>query len=97
MHRKNFFISFLHRKFLVGLEVKVLLKIYDVFLMKILGWIHFSLALWGLSLSNNLGNGMDNNFYDELKKFLNNIENPFRPVNMIFSVTRVMSQDVRQF
>ena len=44
-------------------------------------------------MSNNLGNGMDNNFYDELKKFLNNIENPFRPEGDIFTVKILTSQN----
>ena len=61
--------------------------------MKILGWIHFSLALWGLSLSDNLGNGMDNNFYDELKKFFNNIENSSSPASTIFPVGTLTSQN----
>ena len=39
---------------------------------------------------------MDNNFYDELKKFLNNIENPFRPEGDIFTVKIFMSQNVEQ-
>ena len=36
---------------------------------------------------------MDNNFYDELKKFLNNIENPFRPEGDIFTVKILTSQN----
>jgi len=39
---------------------------------------------------------MDNNFYDELKKFFNNIENPLCPEGDIFTVKIFVSQNVEQ-